>query len=775
MLLGVASSVAATTAVLGAAASAADRIYARPLAISDASRVLQIRLQPADQPQRPEARATLPWYLVRHWQTNLADPLDLGAHRLLRMTWDTGDELEQIDVSAASFGFFRVLSTPPILGRVIDSADEQKRAQVAVLSHSFWTSRFGASGDVIGRSIRLDQSDFTVVGIMPSTFSIPQSASAWIPIGSHLTPSAAAVWESQFAFDAVARSPEARSIGLLEQQFQAGLRQLADAHPELRQWSPSVVRLVDTMFLPYRTPALFLAFGAAVLALLASANVVHLMNARTLAQEHLLRVRLAIGSSPGRIIATTVAEHAVLVLSAALIGAFGAYVLFEVARPYLASAIPDLGSLSASWAAVGAAVFLAALVPLLGATIGTYRIVRAVSKRPLHALEHRLRGPRVVLIGQSAAAMTLLAVALSATASITALERENRFFERSEVMLAHVRLPRFRYPEPHLWQAYATRLLDRLELNGYRSVAVANSAPFASGVVGTIEIDGQRLDPPPVSHQTGVSESYFETLGIPLAQGYSPLARHDTAALDIVVNEAMKRDVLGDRPVVDTWLTFAGGDLRGRIVNVSADVRQRELREKAMPQLYYPIEASPTRNLYVFAARGSSRQQGDLAAFRRSIASVDSAVPIEFALDLGEYTGQSISFERAFAFLTSLITFAVLIVAATGIYSSVALAAQQRRRDLVVRLALGSTFARLLLQLVRFTAIVAFAGILLGVLVVYVLNDLLAAFVYQWSPSTPMILVTATLILVIAVMLAMLRPLILLGKLDVSAALHGNL
>ena len=686
----------------------------------------------------------------------------VSIYRTDAMTLTGVERPEVITVGSADDALPAVLGAGPPVGRWFSAAEAAPGgARVAVLTHEFWRTRLGGLDNVLGRSLRLDDEPYTVIGILPKGFrfhrpSAPDAPDVWIPIGALDLP----FDENNHVFDAIALLRPGAPIARAEKETIALLR--GDRPPQSRgaRVLPRKTQEVGDV----RTTLLVLWGAAGLILLIACVNVANLLLGRFAEREPELAVRHALGAGRGRIARQLLVESVLLALAGGTIGAFVAWWGTGTLAAALPADLPRVHEIR-----VDPTVLAFALTATLvsGALFGVLPSVLAGTR----ATQSRLRGggphtagraglQHALVAVQVALALVLLVGAGLLTRTLTHLGRVDPGFSRDGLLAFQVSLPASRYDTPDTGESFFARLAAALSRHpGITAVATTSILPLsgrtASNSVWPASY-GPEKGPKPELERRVVTPGYFDALGIPLVRGRGFTQADDRASqpVALVSRTAARRlwdgrDPIGDRlEMDDRWWT---------VIGVVADVQDQAFRAAAEAAIYVPSAQWPsaTRHVLLRAAVPPLTLGPDV---RRLVRDLDPALPVIDARSMEQVAAASVAAERFRAGLAGGLAMLAVLLAAVGLYGVMSHGVTRRTRELGIRMALGAERHRVLRLVLRQAAATVAAGLVAGLALALPLSRVLTAFLFGVPRLDPVTYV-GTLALITAVALAAaLRP-----------------
>ncbi|HEU4628384.1 MAG TPA: ABC transporter permease [Gemmatimonadaceae bacterium] len=780
-VLSLAVGIGANTAVF----SVVNAVLLRPPPYPGAEQIVVVGLSNADGPALSGlstadavALATLPAFAE----------FGVISQALAGMTVTSAGEARQVAASSLTSGAFRALGVAPQLGRLfLASEDRPGTAPVVVLSDAYWRSSYGASPDVLGRTIVLDGVGHTVVGVMPPGFRIPglPADDVWPVLQLEPPDYRAPFWLRGIGrLKAGTTEPHLRAeLGALASAVK---RQYPDSPP---QWSYATMPLQEWLVQDTR-PTLLALYGAVALVLLmAAANVANLLLARATTRAPEIAVRTALGAGRRRLVQQLLAES---VLVAGIGGVLGLLLALVGVRVLLAL-LPGGLVLPAPVRIDGAVLlFTAGVAVVTGLVVG---LVPALSApEPLLAASlreggrggsegrrrRRLRGGLVV--AQFALALTVLVGAALLVRSLQRLQQVDAGVARDGVLVASVALPERRYAEEARIERFWDEVLARVSrLPGVTAASVSMSVPpDRLRMRNPYTPEGTAPSPgaaPPVAEELLVGADYFRTLGIPVLHGRSFTdADRDGAPEVAIVNETFaRRHFAGD--AVGKWIQTGEPDPdapRLTIVGVVADVKYAGLDAEPAPTIYVPYPQHLWWRSMFLVARTRGEPLALAPALRAAVAEVDPQIPVEELYTMDGLLHDSVAAPRFRALLVGAFAGLALLLALTGIYGVLSYTITQQRRETAVRIALGAQ-PRGIVRLVLGSGMrLALAGIVVGTALAVAVMRLLRGLLFAVSPLDVPTFVLMALLLAGCAVVACALPALRAARADPIQALRAE-
>ena len=680
-----------------------------------------------------------------------------------------GGQTERARGELVSGNYFSLLGVPSAVGRVLSADDDRVPGArpVAVLSQGYWSRRFGGDPSILNKTIVVNGSPLTVVGVARAGFSGIQPgrpADVFVPImmKAQMTP----FWNGledpkDYWLQLVGRVQPGMSRARAETVIQTAYRPLLrDLSPQMTGMNAAERQRFENRRLllqpgalgraPLRsafgTPLLTLMGMVALVLVIACSNLAGLLAARGAARQKEYGIRLAIGASRMQLIRQSIVE---CLLYSFLGGALGLLVagwtLHALLNAFPAEEDLRLVAVQIDPRVLGFAAFVSLLSGLL---FGISPALRAARLDPARTLAGQGRGTvsaggdvlrfrQWLVTGQVALTLVLLVVAGLFVDSLRNLARVELGFKPDHVIGFSIDPSASGYT-PERTAALARGLTERAStVPGVRSVSAAEVATMTGDDWGSdVTVDGA---PPPVPGESdrvrrnGIGPDYFATLGIPLVVGREFAWRDDGAAPKVaIVNEAFVRRYFGTKNPVGASFSFGGSRKTPplEIVGVVRNSKAAEVAEKDVPFAYTPYLQDPKLDSLTFYVRSAQQPAGLAGSLRDAVKALDSNLPVFGVKTLTEQIDDSLVTSRLIVLLSAAFGGLAALLAAIGIYGVLAFAVAQRRQEIGVRVALGADPAavrRLILgEVVRFLWI----GAAIGIPAAYALGRAVSSILY---------------------------------------------
>lgn len=780
------TAVAVITLALGIGANTAifsvvNAVLLRPLPFNDPERIVWLW---DTQPQLTTAPTSLPDFLGWKEQNRSFD--GLAAFQGGSMFVDAGDGPTDTPVGLVTPELFSVFQVSPILGRTFTNEETLPgRFRVAVLSHSMWQSRYGSDRNISGRTIQLNGTPYTIIGVMPAGFSFPDRAELWRPLPidpakldpgphylsvvGHLKPGVT-LTQAQADMSTIAAR--------LSQQYK---EKNAGHGVRLEPLTKVVVGDIGL--------ALYVLFGAVGFVLLiACANLANLMLARVGARQKEIGVRTALGASRLRIVRQLLTESIMLGVVGGGAGLLLAIWAVRWMVSLSADTIPRVREISVDPRVAGFTLLISVVTGVLFGLAPALQVSRpdladALKESGRTTAGHRRNRLRSTLVvSEVALSLVLLVGAGLMIRSFAKLSQVDPGVKSAEVMTMGVAVLPKQYPEDwQVTQIYSQILERAASAPGVLSAAAISDLPLTgSNISDSFTIEGR----PPIAKEAEpsteyhiITPRYFESMGIPLLSGRD-VAPTDTKQSPnvVVINDVLaRRHFAGENPLGHR-LKLQGQERDPLlIIGVVGNARQLGLDQQLTPELYVPFLQDPLSLNYrsmTIVARSKSDPGAIAGPLRAAVTSVDKSLPVYAFKPMTEYLHDSLSRRRFNLVLLSVFGGVALLLAAVGIYGVISYGVTQRTHEMGIRMALGAQTLDVLRLVVRQAMVLVLGGVGIGILASLALTRLMKGLLFSISVTDPITFVAIAVVMILIALLACLIPARRATKVDPLVALR---
>jgi putative ABC transport system permease protein len=718
-----------------------------------------------------------------------------------------GAEPSRLAALAVSHEYLGLTGITPIVGRGFGAEDDRPGGpEVVLIGEGLWQQLYSRDPHAVGRTIRIDDVERTIIGVVPSTadFGTLQVLSAadygkgfasrggqvrvelWVPLRAdpqsyprHTHPIFVA-----------GRLGGAAGIGAAQQEMGEIAADLERQYPVNDARGVFIEPLAHVVFGPVR-PALIVLMGAVALVLLvACANVASLLLARGSERLREVTVRTALGATTRHLVRQFLVESLLLTGCGALLGLLLAQEGLDLLLALAPGDIPRVGTIGIDGrvlaVTLGVTVFIAvcfSLLPTFQATrVNLQSALQGEASRSASAgLGHR-RFRAALVISELALAVMLMAGAGVLIRSLWRLSQVDPGFNAAGVLKAEFQLPTSRYPNDYSkWPRWpATHgFNDELQrraagLPGVEAVTIAGNHPLDAGFTSSISVVGLEAEahdwPEPTIRQ--VDAEYLKTLRVPLLAGRN-IARTDDAEGTpvVVINESAQRRFFGSLPPLGQKISLWGADRT--VIGIVGNERFHGLAEDSPPSVYLPRAQAPSSGGSLLI-----RTTGDPAslapAIRRIVADLDPSLPLFGVEPLSRTLSNSIGQRRFTMLVLGAFAAVALLLAMVGVHGVLTYTVTQRTREIGIRMALGADRSRVRGLILGQGVTLVAGGLLLGLIGAFAITRMLRALLFGVSPTDPGTFLGVAVLLAVVALIASYLPAARAARVDPAVSLRSE-
>jgi putative ABC transport system permease protein len=709
------------------------------------------------------------------------DAMAIYRVRQFRLTGSAG--AEAVMAAAVGTDFFDIVGTKPALGRVfLPEEDSPGRSHVVILSDGMWKSHLAASPDAIGKTLTLDGEAYTVVGVMPRSFSVESwgatAQKIWVPLA--YTGAQRAVRENHNA-NVIARLKRGVDLGQAQAEMDLISARLEREYPQANAgWGATVIPLQELIVGDIRKTLVMLLAAVALVLLIACANVANLFFARGLGRQKELAIRSALGAGRLRVFRQLLTEALILAAAGGAAGLLLARFTLDASAALLQHQVPRAEEVSLDIHVLlfvaGASIvsgILAGAIPALRA--GRLDLTDALKEGGRHDAAVGLTTRRLLIAAEVALSVMLLAGAGVMFRSLIALRHVDAGFDPHDVLTMRVSLPETRYKTPVQRSAFFDAAVQRIRrLPGVASVSAIDELPGTGGSVQPLVIEGKTELLPRDQPTVGVFKimpGYLQTMKIPLFRGRD-ITESDVDVM--LVSRAAAKLLWGDADPVGRHATLPlqSKALALQVIGIVGDV-QGKLSEAAMPTIYeYTRERAWSRLSVVVRTSVPPTSLAQPAA--NIVRGIDPEQPVEDLRTMEDVLDEQLTSQRFSTLVLGLFASVALALASVGIYSVLSYIVRGRSHEIGIRTALGASRSDVVRLVVAEGMMPALAGIGVGTAAALAAARLMDKLVFGVRASDPLTLVVVIGTLTGIALLASLIPAWRASRLDPAKVLHAN-
>jgi predicted permease len=704
------------------------------------------------------------------------------------------DDPENIRGGLVTAEFFDVLAVQPILGRAFLPEDAQTgRNHVTMLTYNFWQRRFGSDPKLIGETIRLDATPYTIIGVLPKDFdfSIPdyfQSRDLWLP---NVLPRDNAERGHKY-LSVIARLKPGVTLRRAEQDMSAITERLTREYPgQMTGFGVKLTPLHEQIVGDLR-PVLLLLFGAVGFVLLiACANVANLQLARASTRQKEIAIRTALGASRVRLLQQLLTESLLLALIGGLLG-----LLLAAWGIRLLTGLGVAGIPQGTVVTVDSTVLAYSLVLsfITGILFGLAPAFQRTPKRLSESLKEGgrnsaasisgLRLRRLLTVSEVALSLILLIGAGLLIRSFVELLQVKPGFDTKNILTARIKLPKYSYPEATKQAVFYTQIMERIKaLPGVTAVGATDELPPTMGThSNTFSIEGRA----PIDQSNQglavqerlVTPDYFRAMGIPLITGRLFSDTDDEAATPVaLINQTFASLFFPNENPIGQQIKFGSANSWITIDGIVGDVRGFGLDKQPKSEIYLSYQQqkflpyNPLPQMYL-VVRTAGDPNGIVATVLGSVRELDKDLPFPQAQTMEAVLAASISERRSNMLLLGVFAVVALILTSVGVYGVISYSVAQRTQEIGIRIALGAQSHDVITLVVRNGMGLVLLGTAIGLAGAFALTRLMSSLLFGVSATDPSTFILIVLLLITITLLACYLPARQATKVDPMIALR---
>ncbi len=777
------TAVAVLTLALGIGAntvvfSVAKAVLFRPLGFEEVDRLMWIRLANT---QTGNFEDRLSWREMEDVRVSAQSFESIATFGSPGARLEENGLVEEVSALRVTPNLGDILRVRPALGRLFRASDAVASAEpVVLISHEFWHSRFGGTLDVLGKLLRVDSQLHSIVGVLPEGFQFPMERTPAVGTGGILKAGVQSLWLPMTEPQGDDRTSRNARMFLFVGRLKRGVNEaaartelaalgqrLAADHPETnRFWTFDLLSLRDQVLGRTRQAIPLLGVAVAAVLLICCVNLANLLLARGVARQREMAVRLALGAGRRRIAQALLLESMLLALLGGGLGSALATGALQAIRGLASGSVPFIHEAAMDGKVFAFTAGLSLLTALVFGLLPALLQSRIGAAESLRSGTRATGGPQIrawqqgLLVGQIAVVLVLLASAGLLLESFRRLMAQDLGYQPRSVIALDLSTAGFD-TNGDVCRMYRS-LRERLAaLPGVEAVGTISSAPLTGK--WTFDMKAQILGQPvPEAERPSLAVSfvafdYFQAMGIPLLDGryFRDAELKDNGYGEIVMlNQAAATLLFPGHSAIGGRFTVGQADRVLEVVGVVKDTRDVRLEEKPQPRFYWQYAFGGAQVM----VRSSLPVKALMPMMRDAVKQTDARVTLSSMTPMTEIVAATVAERRFLMILLTTYALVALGIAAVGIFGVVGYQVAQRSNEFGVRLALGAS-PRGLLRLVLWQAArLVVLGLVLGLVVSFATNRLLASQLFGLTPHDPLLLTSVSLLLLTVALLASLFP-----------------
>jgi len=698
----------------------------------------------------------------------------------------------QLDSEIVSWDLLPALGLQPELGRGFLPEEERTGSHSVLISHSLWTSQFGADRSIIGRTVHLSGDLYTVVGVMPPSFRFPVTRptnTVWVTLAADDDPknqNPLTKNRGAHLLNVFGRLKPKATLAEASQDLNAIAVNLAKAYPNsnTKHDAARAISELDALLGDSRTILMVVLGSVTLVLLIACANIANLLLARVRERQREMALRSALGAGGARIIRQLLAESIVLSACGGLAGCVLAFVATPAMLKLIGDSVPRAVDAGVDLRVLGFAIVLSFAAGII------FGIVPAITGSRTDLVSTLKEGGRtevfgrdwmrsLLIVGQVAMGLVLTVGAGLLISSFSNLLHANEGFNPDKLTTMFFETPDAQYDNkrPEFYREYFEKVR---QLPGVESAGGTMVLPMGdSGITISFEdpehpvSEGQR----PSADITLITTGYFNAMRIPILQGRD-FSDHDDANGEpvIIVNRAFADKFFPEEMVLGKKIKPGAGTRKGtpwrEIVGVVGNIRLGATQRDLRPAMYLPSDQLGNWCCLYTVVRSSVDQQSLAASVQRILAGLDKDIPVTQVRTMNDLMFRQLSEPRFVVTLLSAFAGLALVLTVVGLYGVMTYSVSRRTREIGVRMALGAQRTLMLRMVLQDAAILLVSGIAIGSICALASSSVLESMLYGTGARNPKVIVAVCSVVGIVGLLAAYIPARRAAKVDPMVALR---
>jgi predicted permease len=762
-VLALALGIGANTAIF----SVVNAVLLRPLNYADSERLVIIN----HHYPKNDVKATVSPVGYSHYRDHSQSFESIGAGTGWTANLTGNGDPEQLTGMSVTYSFLPMLGAKYSLGRAISA--------VVVLSDAVWRRRFGGDPEIVGKTILLNDENYSVIGVTAPGFELGRefgpAVELWRPIAFTQELLDPRRWRNEW-LTVIAKLKPGVSLAQAQSEMDTIAANVRQTYFGGRAATPGDWRLVlqplrELVVGGIRSMLLFLVLTVGLVLLIACANVANLSLSRAAVRGREMAVRGALGADRMRMIRQLLTESVLLALIGGALGAALAYGGVRLLLSAFGENVPRSNEIGVDAILLlftfGLSLMTGVLCGLVPALQGSKSDLSATLKESGRSVAGRSRLRNIFVVAQVAISLTILIVAGLMLKSFEKLQEVNPGFRPQNLLTMQILLPRTRYRDPIQIDNFFEQVLAKVKsLPGVQGATLGTSVPM-SGVVSTgkFDIEGRTVAPGetvPGGNRWAAGAEYFQTMEIPLIRGrYFDQRDIQTSTPVAIIDETIRKKFWANEDPIGKRISFQrdpqGNPIWREIVGVVGHVKHNGLEGESRAQYYFPHRQQPAP--FVFLITRTARDPSNLAAsVRGAIQSVDRELPVFRITTMERLVSDSMAQRRFAVTLLSIFALVALVLATVGLYGVMSYSVAQRTNEIGIRMALGAKTMDVLGMVLRQGMSLALIGSAIGLVGAFALTGVIRSMLFNVSAVDPITYFSVPLLLAAAALLACLIP-----------------
>ncbi|HEV8484377.1 MAG TPA: ABC transporter permease [Blastocatellia bacterium] len=720
-----------------------------------------------------------------------------GAFVLQAFDYTGGSEPVQVQAALIDTGLFEVLGAQIEIGRTLPREEDRFGGdRLVVVGRGFWQRHLGGGADVLGKTIPLSGNNYTVVGVLASTFTTPlrrgggaDQIEPEVFVSLRVGNPVAASFRGVHFLRTFWRLKSDVTIAQAQSEMEVIDQRLAEQYPEENKGRRRVLVPLKENLVGDTRPFLLLLFGAVGLVLLiACANFANLLLAQAASRHREIAVRSALGAGRARLVRQMLTESVLVAImggTAGLLLALWGISLLVALKP---ANLPRISGVGIDGPVLLFTLVVSVVTGILFGLVPAWSASRADLNEALKeggrsasggVSKRRLRS--VLVVAELAISLVVLIAAGLLIRSFWQLRSTDPGFDPRGVVTMRIELPESRYREIPKQNQFRTQVLDELNsLPGVEAALISELPLGGDWLTHNFIIDGRAPlapgDEPEISTRSA-TRGYFKAMRIPLVGGRDFTTQDRVDALQVcILNQSAVREYFRDENPIGARIRWARGNADSwmMIVGVVGDIKHFELGQPEQPAVYtaYEQQDQPWKRWMSVVIRSNSGPSTLTDQAKKAVWAVDSQVPLTRVQTMAEVMAASIAEQRFNMLLLGIFAAVALLLASVGVYGVISYSVTQRTHEIGIRMALGARTGSVLKLVVGEGLRLAAVGVGLGLAAAFALTRLMSTFLFGVSATDPQTFVLISIVLVAVALLASYIPARRATKVDPMVALR---